>query len=345
MTDIAQRDSERSYTSRIAPLANLPVFFKLSGKRVLLAGGGEPALWKAELLSSTGARVEVFAEDAIDELRVLAASSGGNIVLNERSWKTGDLAGAAMAVGAFADESKGAEFAAGARRAGVPVNVVDRPQLCDFQFGAVVNRSPLVVGISTDGAAPVFGQAVRSLIEGMLPDAFRLWAAAARDMRRDGAMVGESVIEKRAFWRRFAEHAMRNAARGPTKEDLSSFTQTDTRVERGTISIVDVGDDQDELTLGAVRDLRAADDIFFEEDVPATIIDFARREARRHRVADDKLKSEDFRDTVLRAAHGGGRVVVLRYRQAGDGHPGDWGSLDSRARASDIRLDTSWTRR
>jgi uroporphyrin-III C-methyltransferase/precorrin-2 dehydrogenase/sirohydrochlorin ferrochelatase len=78
----------------------------------------------------------------------------GPIRLHERSWRREDLDGAALAVGALADEPEAAVFADAARRAGVVVNVVDRPAFCDFAFGAIVNRSPLVIGISTDGAAP-----------------------------------------------------------------------------------------------------------------------------------------------------------------------------------------------
>ena len=66
------------------------------------------------------------------------------------------LKGAAIAIGAFENDADAAEFAAAARACGVPVNVIDKPAFCDFAFGAIVNRSPLVIGISTDGAAPVF---------------------------------------------------------------------------------------------------------------------------------------------------------------------------------------------
>ena len=67
----------------------------------------------------------------------------------------------------------------------MPVNVIDKPAFCTFQFGAIVNRSPLVVGISTDGAAPIFGQAMRSRIEALLPAGFARWAAAAKRWRAD----------------------------------------------------------------------------------------------------------------------------------------------------------------
>ncbi len=74
----------------------------------------------------------------------------GPIVIHERGWDAADFAGAAIAVADCADDATAAEFAAAARRAGVPVNVIDRPAFSDFAFGAIVNRSPLVIGISTE---------------------------------------------------------------------------------------------------------------------------------------------------------------------------------------------------
>src|SRR4029079_6659956 len=96
----------------------------------------------------------------------------------------GDLPGSTLAIGAFENETAAEEFAKAARAVGVPVNVIDKPAFCDFSFGAIVNRSPLVIGISTDGAAPVFAQAIRAKLEALLPRGFSHWAAAAARWRR-----------------------------------------------------------------------------------------------------------------------------------------------------------------
>jgi uroporphyrin-III C-methyltransferase/precorrin-2 dehydrogenase/sirohydrochlorin ferrochelatase len=123
---------------RMPPLARLPVFYSLDGKRALLAGGSTGAAWKAELLSAAGARVDVYAEENCDELAKLAADPPrGVIVLRRRLWNAADLAGAAMAIGAFDDDESAAGFAAAARIAGVPVNVIDKPAFSDFSFGAI----------------------------------------------------------------------------------------------------------------------------------------------------------------------------------------------------------------
>ncbi len=127
--------------TRMAPLARLPAFFALEGKRALVAGRSPAAVWKAELLSAAGARVEVFAPAVDEELRALAAvPPRGAITIHMRHWMASDLPGAAIAVADCADDEEAAAFAAAARAAGVPVNVIDRPAFCDFAFGAIVNR-------------------------------------------------------------------------------------------------------------------------------------------------------------------------------------------------------------
>ena len=169
---------------RMEPLARLPVFFALTGKRVVLAGGTASAAWKAELLSAAGAQVDVFAYDVSDELLALASDPpGGAVVLHMRAWNDDDLVGAALVIGALTTDDEASRFAAAAHAAGVPVNVIDKPAFCDFSFGSIVNRSPLVIGISTDGAAPVFAQAIRAKLEAMIPRGFARWADAARRWR------------------------------------------------------------------------------------------------------------------------------------------------------------------
>lgn len=320
MPDIDENSGSSSPpASRIAPLANLPVFFKLDGKRVVLAGGSEAALWKAELLAATGAQVDVFSEVFAEGFQELAsAPPNGRIVLHRRRWTPKDLTSAVIAVGAISDEAEGAGFASAARASGVPVNVVDRPALCDFQFGAIVNRSPLVVGISTDGAAPVFGQAIRSLIEGLLPDSFRFWAEAARALRRDGERLGDAAGEKRRFWQRFADLAIRHSDRGPTDAELDQLiADIPQEADREPVVIIDIGaGGADALTLGVVRVLRSADDIFFDEGVPRAVTDFARREARRYPVAGDRPIALD---GIVKAAAKGGRVVRIRMQPVRNG--------------------------
>ena len=166
---------------RMEPLARLPIFLALDGKRAVVAGAGPAVAWKAELLSAAGADVVVFAECPCELLRALAAQPPrGAIALQHRAWQAPDFSGAAVAVGGFDDDRDAQPFAEAARAAGVPVNVIDKPAHCDFSFGAIVNRSPLVIGISTDGAAPIFAQAIRAKLEALIPRGFAIASIAVK---------------------------------------------------------------------------------------------------------------------------------------------------------------------
>lgn len=175
--------SSETEQPRMVPLARLPLFFALEGRRAVVAGGTQAAAWKAELLSAAGAEVEVYAAEPCEELLALAADPPrGTVFIHRRAWYVDDIRGSAIAVGACDTDEEAVHFAAAARAAGVPVNVIDKPKYCDFAFGAIVNRSPLVLGVSTDGAAPVFGQAVRAKLESRSPRAMR----AGRKPRKAG---------------------------------------------------------------------------------------------------------------------------------------------------------------
>ena len=137
------------------------------------------------------------------------------------------MPGAAIAVGGCDSDGDAARFAAAARAAGVPANVIDKPAFCDFSFGAIVNRSPLVIAISTDGAAPVFAQAVRAKLEAAIPRGFARWAEAAKEWRRKVQISGLSFDGRRQFWRAFAALAMRHPDDVPQHADYDRlFAET-----------------------------------------------------------------------------------------------------------------------
>ena len=110
-----RRIPSESKPARMNALARLPVFLSLNGKRAVLAGGSPAAAWKAELLSASGARVEVYATDISDELQQLAADPPrGAILINRRPWSAEVLENAAVAIGAFEDDEGAAAFASAA---------------------------------------------------------------------------------------------------------------------------------------------------------------------------------------------------------------------------------------
>jgi len=316
------REPLDAQTARMGPLARLPVFLSLEGKRAVLAGGSPAAAWKAELLSASGARVEVYAPDVCEELAQLAADPPrGAIVINRCPWSADILENAAVAIGAFEDNEAAAAFAAAARAAGVPVNVIDKPAFCDFSFGAIVNRSPLVIGISTDGAAPVFAQAIRAKLEALLPKGFADWAAAAARWRGALKLAGLSFAARRRFWQIFTAHAVADPDRAPAQSDFDSFVAEvkglGAAVDSGSVTLVGAGPgDPELLTLRAVRALQSADVILFDDLVSREVMDFARREARKMLVGKTgfgpSCTQEDINSLMVNLAKQGKRVVRLK---------------------------------
>jgi uroporphyrin-III C-methyltransferase/precorrin-2 dehydrogenase/sirohydrochlorin ferrochelatase len=307
----ASEASERALASEaIAPLANLPVFFKLAGKRAVIAGDSEAAAWKAELLAAAGAEVEIFASAPCQ--RMIAFAAGRAAHIERRTWRPEDLAGAAIAVGDFADPAESRAFNAAGRAAGAPVNVIDQPEFCDFSFGAIVNRSPLVIGVSTDGAAPVFGQALRGRLEALIPQGFAAWAAAAEGWRDQVQALGASFRRRRSFWERFAALALAKADRAPREEDrLALIAQAagEAPAEAGEAIFVCVGSGgADLLTLRAWRALQSADAIVFDDRVRPESLDLARREAQRIKAG----AQADNAETILALCRAGKKVVRLR---------------------------------
>src|SRR6267154_1288774 len=294
-------------TPRMEALARLPVFFGLQGRRAVVAGAGAAAAWKIELLSAAGAHVDVYAAQPSDE--VLAAAQAADVTLFRRHIDDRDFAGAMLAIGAFDDEAVAAAFAARARAAGVPVNVVDRPALSDFSFGTIVNRSPLVVGISTDGAAPVFAQAVRAKIEAMIPQGFAAWADAARRWRAAVKSSGLSFGGRRRFWQLFTTHAVANPGRAPEAQDfdalLGQARHEGASVDHGSVTLVGAGPgDPELLTLRAVRG---------EEDAGRQIRLRTLMPAGRDQPADDHARAPG----QARGAAQGRRPDDLRPRRRG----------------------------
>lgn len=307
---------------RMDALARLPVFLALEGKRAVVAGGDAQAAWKAELLSAAGANVEVFAPAPGDEMAGLARTPPrGVVAIRRRTIGSDDFTGVAVAVGAFADDGDAAQFAAAARAHGVPVNIIDKPAFCDFAFGAIVNRSPLVIGISTDGAAPVFGMAVRAKIEAMIPRGFARWAEAARRWRGALFAAGLSHPVRRRFWQIFSRYAAIHPDHEPTRLDFDGFlaetTDEAARPDIGSVTLVGAGPgDPELLTLRAVRALQSADIILVDDLVAPGILDFARREAKKMLVGKTghgpSCKQEEINALMVTLAKAGKRVVRLK---------------------------------
>lgn len=294
--DKAPRRPRSAAPAPIGALASLPLFFKLQGRVVLLVGDSAGANWKAELLSASGAQVRRVIKD----------------------WQPHDLDGVALVIGDLADATEAQRLAAAARARGVPVNLVDKPDFCDFQFGSIVERSPLVIGISTDGVAPVLGQMLRARIEALIPQNLRAWLAKARVWRQQMRPLDLPFATRRAFWDRFAREAL--AASTAQPDDLNarlSALTADQAQRPGFAMLVGAGPgDPELLTLKAVLALQSADVVLFDDLVSPQVLELARREAERINVGKrgykPSSKQGDISALIVEKARAGQRVVRLK---------------------------------
>ena len=298
-------------------LACLPVFFSLAGKRVVLAGGSNAVLWKAELCQAAGAGLDVFSPNPCSGL-VAVARRCPAVALVSRRIEPEDFRGAALAIVEAESAAEAAEFQAAAHAAGIAVNVIDKPGFSDFQFGAIVDRSPLVIGISTDGGSPVLAQAIRGRLEALLPREIKVWAQIAKAWREKLKLLDTPSKTRRRFWELFSRKALA-AKRRPVEADLAMLLA---EAEAGTpavgsVALVGAGPgDPELLTLKALRALQSADVVLYDDLVAPAIVHMARREAEKIPVGKRGYKPSCRQDHIVARlvslACQGKRVVRLK---------------------------------
>jgi len=314
---------EERRPARLNALPKLPVFLDLAGRSILAVGGSDGITWKVELLAAAGGTVRILAADPSAELVALVRNDPERLSLIRRPWREADLVGVVVAVADIEDRWEAKIFADAARRHGARVNIVDQPAFCDFQFGSIVNRAPVIVSISTDGAAPILGQAIRRRIEAVLPSSLGAWAQAAKGFRERLRDIVPSKPDRRRFWERFVDVAFTgpNLERGldGTLGRLAREARGEALKGRvaGEVVIVGAGPgDPELLTLKAMRELQAADVIIYDRLVTPGILELGRREARRIHVGKEghgaSCRQEDINALVVDLALAGERVVRLK---------------------------------
>ena len=268
-------------------MAVLPVFFKLDGRKVIIAGGSEAAAWKAELLASCGARVQVYSKTMSNDFveKITSKECTGSYVHHHSDWDEASFEGAALAICDARNNEEAAAFFAAGNKVGVPVNVIDKPEFCEFQFGSIVNRSPVIVSISTDGAAPILGQAIRQKIEILLPKSLGQWAKIGGALRSYVAKNLRAGSSRRMFWQRFSQLAFGEAPEPDSSaklRDIIGKISTDSATEvSGKITFIKVEhQDAELLTIKAARALNSADVVIYDHGISNEILEMARREAR-----------------------------------------------------------------
>lgn len=320
---VVSRKPADAQPQRMGALAKLPVFLDLADKRVVIAGGTAAAAWKAELAAAAGAHVEVYAVELGEEMSALVerGAASGSLKHIDAEWHAGIFGSAALALGDCEDESEAQAFFDAAKAAGVPVNVIDKPKFCQFQFGSIVNRSPVVVAISTDGAAPILGQAIRRRIETLLPPQLAAWGQIAKDLRGEVSARLKAGGPRRRFWEAFAERAFGappdKSAVARAAAMIDDVLLSDPGPAAGRVTLVGAGPgDAELLTLKAVRALQAADVILFDDLVSDEVLELARREAKRMVVGKrgkrESCAQGDINSLMIKLAKQGKHVVRLK---------------------------------
>ncbi|RWM25490.1 MAG: uroporphyrinogen-III C-methyltransferase [Mesorhizobium sp.] len=300
-----------------AKLNSFPVFVRVDGEAVAIVGNGEAALAKARLLAQSSAALRIIADDADAEL--LAFVSSVDAVHVDAAYDVAHLEGAAMVFAASGDEALDRRVAGDARRLGIPVNVVDRPELCDFFTPALVNRAPVAIAIGTEGAGPVLAQMLRARIDRMLSPSLGRLAALAASFRAAAERLPKGN-RRRRFWSDFFAGAPARAMEAgefARAHDAALDLLASDAPATGHIALVGAGPGaEDLLTLRAHRLLMEADAIVYDALVPAAIVAMGRRDAERLPVGKRKgchsKSQEEINALLIELGRAGKRVVRLK---------------------------------
>ncbi len=299
----------------------LPVFLNIRDQSCVVIGGGEVAARKVELLLRAGGRVTVVAPRLCATLqRDLLAREITHVAA---SFSPEQLDHAVLAIAATDDENVNRGVSAAARARRVPVNVVDQPDLCSFTMPSIIDRSPIMVAVSSGGASPVLARLLRARLETLIPSTYGRLAALVQGFRAQVKQRFKTIDERRRFWE--------TVLQGPIAEMMYSGRETAARAalenavtsglgvtpDQGEVALIGAGPgDPDLLTFRALRLLQQADVIVYDRLVSKEILDLARRDAQRIYVGKERdnhtVPQDDINHLLARLAKEGKRVIRLK---------------------------------
>jgi len=298
----------------------LPIFLNIAQQRCVVVGGGAVAARKAGLLQGCGGRIVVVSPELGEALG--EQLSLGHIEHIAARFETNHLAGAMLVVAATDDRAVNSAVSQAARARGIPVNVVDDPVLCSFIFPSIVDRSPMLIAVSTGGASPVLARLMRAKLETLIPAAYGRLASLAERFRERVKQRLSDAAQRRIFWE--------NALQGPVADAMLAGRESaaEARLEaelagtldvapRGEVYLVGAGPgNPDLLTFRALRLMQQADVIVYDHLVTSSIVELSRRDAERIYVGKERnnhtLPQEEINHLLVRLAQAGKRVLRLK---------------------------------
>jgi uroporphyrin-III C-methyltransferase/precorrin-2 dehydrogenase/sirohydrochlorin ferrochelatase len=307
-----------------------PLFADLRGQRVLVVGGGDVAERKVRLLLEAGARVELVAPELTEWLRQRLPAATGECRRREGEetvdwlaleFDPAQLAGATLVVAATSDSAVNAQVAATARDRHVLVNVVDDAELSSFIVPAIVDRSPLVIAISSGGVAPVLARYVRERLESLLDESLGTLAGLLQRWRDRIKRARPALDARRRFYadvvRGPVAASLRRRQIDAAEQALAQLLEQPQQEACGSVVLVGAGPgDPGLLTLNALRALQDADVILHDRLVSDEVLALARRDARKIAVGKaaraQSVPQERIHQLMLEHARAGRRVVRLK---------------------------------
>jgi uroporphyrin-III C-methyltransferase/precorrin-2 dehydrogenase/sirohydrochlorin ferrochelatase len=298
----------------------LPVTLHLEDRDCLVVGGGDVAARKVSQLRKAGARVRVVAPRLCAELGELAATA---VVTHDgREFRDADLKACTLVIAATDDRALNARISKLAQARRIPVNVVDDPALCSFIMPSVVDRSPVLIAVSTGGASPVLARLLRARLETLIPSAYGRLAALMRDFRDRVRARFPEMRERRRFWEGvlhgpIAEMLFAGQDRAALEALEAELTLGNAVPQTGEVYLVGGGPgDPDLLTFRALRLMQQADVVLYDRLVARAIVDLCRKDAERIYVGKERdrhaLSQEDMNRLLIRLAREGKRVLRLK---------------------------------
>jgi uroporphyrin-III C-methyltransferase/precorrin-2 dehydrogenase/sirohydrochlorin ferrochelatase len=299
-------------------MERLPAFLDVRGKRCVVVGGGEVALRKATLLVRAGARLHVVAPDLCAALKTLCEQSGSLVCPIE--FQPCCLGGATLVIAATDSLEVNTRVSEHAQTLGIPVNVVDQPELCTFIVPAIVDRSPILVAISSGGASPILARSIKGLIDSLLPARVDRLAGLLRELRAAIKKKVPDFSQRTRFWEKILEGDIPELVYSGKEQEAREkiLKQADNpSPEQGEVYLVGAGPgDPELLTLKALRLMHKADIVLYDRLVSEAILLKLRPDADKVFVgkarSDHAVPQEDLNSMLVRLAKEGKKVLRLK---------------------------------
>ena len=301
-------------------MESLPIFMRIKGVRCVVVGGGDVATRKVAMLLKAEAAVEVIAPALCDALKAQALA--GEIAYRQAVFESSQLNGAMLVVAATDDEPVNIAVSNAAKAQNIPVNVVDAPALCTFTMPSIIDRSPVVIAISSNGAAPVLARLIRAKLETMIPASYGRLAYLAREFRDAVKAKFADTQSRRIFWEKtfqgpIAELMFSGQERAAKIALADAIEADDSHTQHGEVYLVGGGPgDPDLLTFRALRLMQQCDVCVYDKLVSKEVMELVRRDAELINVGKARdqhtLPQDEINLLLVKLAKEGKRVLRLK---------------------------------